>query len=159
MRRVRPLALAGLALSAIAVGCGGGNEMAAPATTPAPEPAAYPSGSTGGAPAPAVSEPMPAPGMAQPQAALSQARGQLEEAQRELETSAGDCAAACRALGSMERAAAHLCALADQPDDRRRCDDAKRKVYAARDRVRQTCNTCPGGPSLDPNAPIPSTGP
>jgi hypothetical protein len=81
----------------------------------------------------------------------------LDEAERELQSSAGDCVTACRALGSMERATAHLCALASVPSDLRACEDAKSKVLAGRDRVRTSCGDCPNGPSLDRNAPIPST--
>ncbi len=93
-----------------------------------------------------------------PSAALARARGDFDRAERELRASAGDCAMACRALGSMERAAVHLCDLASLPDDRARCDEAKQKVVAARARVRNTCGACPGGPSLDRDAPIPSAG-
>jgi hypothetical protein len=90
-------------------------------------------------------------------AALGRARSDLDAAERELQTSAGDCANACRALGSMERATGHLCELASSLEDRRRCEEAKTKVLAARDRVRGTCGACPGGPSLERSAPIPSS--
>lgn len=93
-----------------------------------------------------------------PSAALTRARGDFDRAERELRASAGDCAMACRALGSMERAAAHLCELASSPADRTRCDEAKQKVLSARARVRNTCGSCSGGPSLDRDAPIPSAG-
>jgi len=56
----------------------------------------------------------------------------------------------------MERAAGHLCDLASTPQDRALCDDAKQKVLSARERVRSTCGGCPGGPSVDRDAPIPS---
>jgi hypothetical protein len=79
---------------------------------------------------------------------------ELNRAQAQLEAAAGDCAAACRALASMQRATERLCALADGADDRRRCDDAKTRLVAARDRVRSACGGCPGGPSVDRNAPI-----
>jgi len=84
---------------------------------------------------------------------LSFARSDLASALRQLQSSAGDCTTACRALGSMERATAHLCALSSSSD----CQDAKSKVLSGRDRVRASCGECPGGPSLDRNAPIPST--
>ncbi|MDB4992961.1 MAG: hypothetical protein JWM74_393 [Myxococcaceae bacterium] len=74
------------------------------------------------------------------------ARADLDRAERELEASTGDCAAACRALGSMERATRHLCDLVgSSPEDAPRCDDAQRKVRAARDHVRSTCGVCPNG--------------
>ena len=49
------------------------------------------------------------------------------------------------------------CDLATAADDVRRCEDAKTKVLGARDRIKKTCGSCPGGPSLDKGAPIPST--
>jgi hypothetical protein len=162
-RAARILATASVAFVALAVGCGGSDKAGAPPATPAFAPSEYPEATPGQPPPPPPSAETPAAAGGstggQVQAALVQARAELDEADRELQTSAGDCAAACRALASMERAAGRLCSLAVEPDDRRRCDDARRKVREARDRVRQTCNTCPGGPSLDPNAPIPSTSP
>ena len=92
-------------------------------------------------------------------AAARKANADFDRAERELATSAGDCAAACRALASMERATLHLCDLAISDGDRARCDDAKARVLAARDRVRSTCGACSGGPSLERTAPIPSPTP
>jgi len=48
------------------------------------------------------------------------------------------CAAACQALASLERAAAHLCALSDPTE----CADAKSRVERARDQVLQACGAC-----------------
>jgi hypothetical protein len=79
----------------------------------------------------------------------------FDNAERELETSASDCDVACRALASMERATSQLCAIGDEPADRQRCDDARTRLHKARSRVRATCNSCPGGPSVDPDAPLP----
>jgi hypothetical protein len=90
------------------------------------------------------------------EAQRAMARAELDRAMAELEASASDCAQACRALASMERATAHLCALADQTDDQRRCDDATKRLREARDRVRTSCGACPGGPSVDPGAPVPA---
>lgn len=88
------------------------------------------------------------------QTSQGRARTELDRAERELAGAAGDCAAACRALASMERATGHLCELTSSADTS--CDDARSKVRTARDRVRSTCGTCPGGPSLERSAPIPS---
>lgn len=52
--------------------------------------------------------------------------------------SAGGCVIACRALGSMERAAARLCQLDPGP----RCDDARAKVKEASRRVMEACAEC-----------------
>jgi hypothetical protein len=89
--------------------------------------------------------------------ALTRAQRDLDVARRELEVAAGDCQSACRALGSMDRAAGRLCELADAEAARPRCEEAKRALYAARDRVRTTCGDCPGGPSVERNAPVPSS--
>lgn len=80
----------------------------------------------------------------------------LEAAVRELELAAGDCSGACRALRSMERATAHLCSLTATAEHRR-CEGARSRLLSARDDVRASCGSCPGGPSLERDAPIPST--
>lgn len=87
---------------------------------------------------------------------VAAAARELDVASRELDVSAGDCQAACRALGSMDRSAGRLCEIAHDGDELRRCDDAKRRVFGARDKVRETCGSCPGGPSVDRGAPVPS---
>jgi hypothetical protein len=56
----------------------------------------------------------------------------------------------------MERATAHLCEIAqhaENDDDQSTCDGARKKLHAARERVRRACSSCPGGPTLDPSAP------
>lgn len=116
---------------------------AAPST-----PSAYPQQQAGAALPSAI-----APGRPAVQAAARD----LDASQRELDVAAGDCHNACRALGSMDRAAGHLCALVQGDDDARRCDDAKTRVYTARDRVKNACGGCEGGPSVERNDPIPST--
>jgi hypothetical protein len=88
--------------------------------------------------------------------AIGKAGQELDNGQRELDVAAGDCRNACRALGSMDRAAGKLCELVAGSNDAPRCDDAKRRLYSARDKVRETCQRCPDGPSVDRNAPIPS---
>jgi hypothetical protein len=87
--------------------------------------------------------------------ALSQAGNEVESSQRELDVAGGDCRNACRALGSMDRAAGRLCGLAQSEDEQRRCGDAKTRVYSARDKVRNTCGTCPDV-TVERGAPIPS---
>jgi hypothetical protein len=88
---------------------------------------------------------------------LQGAARELEGSERQLDVAAGDCSNACRALGSMDRAVGVICQLAQQADEARRCDEAKQKVYSARDRVKATCGGCPGGPSVERRDPIPST--
>ena len=126
----------------------------------APAPAAPQSttmDSMGGAPA----QPSTVPGhgsFAPPptrSAALRQASSDIDASQRELDVAGGDCRNACRALGSMDRAAGRLCGLAQSSDEQRRCEDAKVRVYSARDKGRNTCGTCPDV-SVERSAPVPS---
>ncbi len=158
----------GALLGLAAAGCGAaparGPEYAPLATQPAEEKALEAPASAGRPPPPPPSAPAMAPApvtVSVPPPGLGGAAAfgntELEVAERQLQSSAGDCAMACRALGSMERATAHLCAMASSTDDQRTCQDARSKVLAGRDRVRSSCGDCPGGPSLDRNAPIPST--
>lgn len=60
--------------------------------------------------------------------------------------SSGDCALACRALESMERAADHICAIDPGP----RCADARAKVGAASRRVQEACPGCRPRPEEAP---------
>jgi hypothetical protein len=70
------------------------------------------------------------------------ARADLDRAEHDLAAAAADCDSACRALASMDRATTHLCSLADLPDDRRRCEDARQRLSEARGRVRAACGAC-----------------
>ncbi len=146
---------------ALGAGCGGAKEASPSAMTP--------SNAAGGAQksemAPSTGYPPPAPtsqatappGVPGPGAQRRvEASADFDRAERELSASNSDCASACRALASLERATVRLCDLAEQPDDVQRCDDAKKKLRTARERVKSTCSSCPGGPSVDRDAPIPS---
>jgi hypothetical protein len=75
---------------------------------------------------------------------------------RDLEAAGGQCPIACRALGSMDRAAGRLCSLATSADEKLVCAEAKAKLLAARAKVRQACGACPNGTVVDPDAPCPS---
>jgi type IV secretory pathway VirB10-like protein len=88
--------------------------------------------------------------------AILGASREVESSQRELDVAGGDCRNACRALGSMDRAAGRLCELSQGNGEPQRCDDAKRRVYSARDRVKNNCGTCADGTTVDRGAPIPS---
>jgi hypothetical protein len=70
------------------------------------------------------------------------ARVELARAEAALAAAQGDCAVACRALASMQRATDHLCALVEDSDDGRRCEDARKRLLAARNRVRSSCGEC-----------------
>jgi hypothetical protein len=94
------------------------------------------------APAPPFAE---APGAADPHSPAGRARVRLSEARRELEiaTSERDCARACRALESMERAAQQVCELARSPEERSECTSATQQVDKARGKVQSACGECP----------------
>lgn len=126
----------------------------------------YPGASMSTSPAPQASPGYPPPpppvspgGGAMPRTmALTNAQNDVDSSQRELDPNLAnnDCKNACRALGSMDRAAGRLCGLV-QNDEMRRCDDAKEKVYSARDRVKRTCGTCDDGTSVDRKDPVPAS--
>jgi hypothetical protein len=150
------------ALLAACAAAGGEKAPAKSADSPAsmqasPSTMATPPTSTYAPPPPMTPSTAPGAGADTRGVALAGATSELESSQRELDVAAGDCRNACRALGSMDRAAGRLCELA-QDAEARRCDDAKQKVYSARDRVKNTCGSCPNGPSVERKDPIPSKG-
>ena len=158
------LRLAGVVVVLFVAACGGSAQAPPSAASPAaspPKERAEPAAS--GAPLPTTS-PDAQPGVADRArdtvsggaADRMHARADFDEASHQLDASMNECAAACRALASMERATAHLCDIAEHgenDDDRPTCDDARKKLHAARDRVRRACSSCPAGPTLDPSAP------
>ncbi len=116
---------------AFAVGCGG---AASPSQTPASDSTpssnvAAPEATQGGGGGAAQQSRTPE---------VSGARSELDRAEAQLQSAPGDCVAACRALASMERAAAHLCEL----DSGTECGRARERVEAARARVRSSCGGC-----------------
>lgn len=143
----------------------------APRSPPASDPAAAVHAQPGAAPPPPAPSPatdaagpsptqpgMPAASHAPLSSrtlALGQATNDIEASQRELDVAGGDCRNACRALGSMDRAAGRLCGLAQSDDEQRRCGDAKTRVHSARTKVKNTCGSCPDV-TVDRDAPIPS---
>ncbi|HEX4512989.1 MAG TPA: hypothetical protein VGH87_24880 [Polyangiaceae bacterium] len=111
------------------VACGG----AAPAesTTPA--------STSGGASAPEMSPMVQNAGPSDSRAAqVNAARGDFDRAESRVSAAMSDCATACRALESMERAAEHLCALESGSE----CGRARERLEAARERVRSSCGGC-----------------
>jgi hypothetical protein len=156
----------GVTLLLLATACGGAG---APPKSAAEAPAPSPGGQAGYplAPSAGASLPSAAPSQASPEPSADSAtkmplspttapprsslRRDVEAAQRELETAGSDCTAACRALGSMERATARLCSLEESG-----CEDVRVRLRRARDRVRASCGRCADGTSVDPDAPIPS---
>ncbi|MBX3231735.1 MAG: hypothetical protein KIT84_23085 [Labilithrix sp.] len=133
-----------------------------------PPPAAEPASPAMQAPPPMQAQPYaprtspqgyPQPGYAPPPPTTPsrQAGADFDKAQRELEVAAGDCTNACRALSSMDRAAGRICSLTSGSDeDAQRCNEAKARVYSARDKVKSTCGNCPDT-SVERSAPVPST--
>jgi hypothetical protein len=83
-----------------------------------------------------------------PRARYARANVQLSEARRQFDVAAGarDCANACRALDSMERAAGQICELARSTEERSTCRAAEDQVGSARERVKSACGECPKRP-------------
>jgi hypothetical protein len=69
---------------------------------------------------------------------VNAARSDIDRAESQVNAAMSDCAQACRALESMERAAEHLCAL----DGGSECGRARERLEAARQRVRASCGGC-----------------
>ncbi|HEU4404943.1 MAG TPA: hypothetical protein VFS43_06585 [Polyangiaceae bacterium] len=125
------------------------------AEPPPPPPGAYP-GSTTPAGTPSPTPPSSTegpPGTAEKGA--DSLWVEFERFDREVALSTGDCATACRALGSLERAAKRVCEGAAQLGEGGRCGEATKRLREARGRVRAACTRCAGGPSTDPDAPAP----
>jgi hypothetical protein len=77
----------------------------------------------------------------------------LQWQQLEAETQSRDCTIACRALGSMDRAAGAICAMSSDTDNN--CASAQTRLRSARRKVRATCTSC-DNVSVDEAAHIPS---
>jgi hypothetical protein len=88
-----------------------------------------------------------------PGQAMLAAQLSLEREALQLEAPMTSCDLACRALGSLERAARVVCDL-DQETDHPRCEQARSRLRTARARVRASCGQCSGGPTTDPDAPM-----
>ncbi len=124
------------------------NAAAPPSAGAAAEMEARDYASSAARPAPAAPSPdvarKEAPAAADPRSPSAGARVRLAEARRELEiaTSERDCARACRALDSMERATRQVCELARSPEERRECASAGEQVNQARTKVQNACGAC-----------------
>ena len=111
-----------------------------------PPPAAAPApAAPRAAPAPESAEDKEAPRAADPRGGYARARVQLADARRRLDIAATqrDCANACRALDSMERAAVQLCELAQSSEERDTCRSAEDQLGTARQKVKSACGVCP----------------
>lgn len=139
---------------------GHSSQYATPPGQPAPPPPSENTATTPAAPSAEAPKAEPQGQATSPSGrafALSKASNDIEAAQRELDVAGSSCQTACRALGSMDRAAGHLCQLTREDNTHDRCDDAKQRLYNARDKVRGSCGTCPDNqPATDRNAPVPS---
>jgi hypothetical protein len=118
--------------------------------------------SSGGAPAPPAAPPAApapatesssrdetlAPSAAAPHTPGGTARNRFVQARRELDiaTTERDCARACRALESMERASRQVCELARSQEDRQACESTKEQVDQARTKVQNACGGCSAKP-------------
>jgi hypothetical protein len=128
----------------------------APSTSP-PSDGAPPAGYPQAAP-PAAADAAEAPEGSRASASASmtdQVGATLKQAEHDI--ASGNCPTACRALASMERAVAFLCTGNKTTEETDRCESARHHLLRARHGIRTTCGNCPGGPSVEPDAPIPST--
>jgi hypothetical protein len=145
--------LAALAFAASLAACAMSKESE-PAKM-APPPASYPSSTMPGV----TAAPPPPPPAAEPPPTTQKEADPLwvefERFDREVALSTNDCATACRALASLERAAKRVCEGAAQLGEGGRCGEATKRLREARGRVRSACTRCVGGPSTDPDAPTP----
>ncbi|MCU0681047.1 MAG: hypothetical protein MUF34_02080 [Polyangiaceae bacterium] len=161
MNAARPLAA--LLLSTLASSLVGCAASKAESRVGAPPPAAdaapmqsYPSSTQGPMPASMPTAAPPPPPPAEPASPNANPLWvEFERVDRELALSTGDCATACRALASLERAANRVCEGSAQLGEAARCGDAMRRLRDARGRVRSACTRCAGGPSTEPDAPPP----
>ncbi|MFO0667043.1 MAG: hypothetical protein U0174_24035 [Polyangiaceae bacterium] len=154
-----------LSMVVFVTACGGAQKDAATPTAPNADatPAAGTS-SEGTAPRPAAPTKVPdtpqgaAPEGPTPKQVGAQARrlSIIDEAAARIERAGGDCADACRALGSMDHACGELCAAATLPDERGICTRSTDRVRKAREAVKKACGSCPGGTSVEPRDPVPS---
>jgi len=101
--------------------------------------------SSSGQSAPLESAPRAPVEAGEPHGAGASARARFAEARHELEIAASerDCARACRALESMERAAQQVCEVARSLEERRECTSAGEQVGKARSKVQSACGGCP----------------
>jgi hypothetical protein len=161
MRAARVFVAFALAAS---LGACAASKEAEPAKAAPPPAAGYPpppdSMAPGGAVAPTGTAPQGPPSSTEtpPGTAPKEAETlwlEFERFDRELALSTNDCATACRALASLERAAKRVCDGAAQLGEGGRCGEATKRLREARGRVRAACTRCAGGPSTDPDAPMP----
>lgn len=156
MNIVRRLASLALAASLAACAMSKESEPARAPEAPPPAPATYPTSTMPGV----TSAPPPPPPAAEPPPNTAQKEPdplwvEFERVDREVALSTNDCATACRALASLERAAKRVCEGAAQLGEGGRCGEATKRLREARGRVRSACTRCAGGPSTDPDAPTP----
>jgi hypothetical protein len=69
----------------------------------------------------------------------------FQKSESELATGIVDCGKACKALGSMERSMDRICELTGPEDPEKRCQSAREKAKAARERVEKHCPDCSSG--------------
>ena len=124
------------------------SEEASPAAAPS-EPAVTQSKSTAGG---AYAQP-PSQGAMPTTPAPQSPWLEFQSANGTFDATTSDCAVACKALASIDRATGHVCSLADGTDH---CSSARDTLKSARKKVRAECTICPAGPTTDPEGPIPS---
>ena len=71
--------------------------------------------------------------------ALKEAQSDFDRAESELSSAGRDCALACKALGSMQRATERICSLSPETAADGRCRRARERLGAAQGRVQRGC--------------------
>ncbi len=139
----------GWALAGVALGCGAGPGR--PMESPQQVQPSAPVTTTGQPAEPASELPSSMPKKTEPGEISSDKMSTLldELSSAEALTSGRDCAAACRALRSMQSAAERLCSIAQDDQERERCRESQERVKNAKQRVRGNCTRCAEGPSLE----------
>lgn len=149
MKRALPgVVLAFVAAGGVA-GCGGSAKSggasktaAEPATGPA-TPAIDPTIDTKGTTKPEINPQKKGEGALQPiEVRAAKEQAVFDEASTAFAAAGSDCAQLCKALGSMTRSTLHLCELAKQSGDDKRCTDATGKLESARAKVKSSCGGC-----------------
>ena len=131
----------------VAVGCASSSyKGASPPSPRQAEPTSMPASTSSSEPQPMPPPPPTSMTGATPTMVddLSHAQVTFDQSAQAFSASSNDCLSLCKALGSMQRAADHLCELTKDggDDDKKRCTDARSRLSDAKGRVDKTCGGC-----------------
>jgi len=140
-------AFSAVLLLLLSAGCGAGGAGASPAQTPSSEPAGSGEDENGLTDTDSrFAQPPSSTGDKEDDAKpldLAAATARFDQSASQLSSeSVLDCGKACKALGSMERSMSRICELVGDDDPEHRCESARDKARAARERVEKHCPRC-----------------